>query len=603
MPWSRSRRSRGGPASGYGQAGRAGERGSSPAARQPCSTAVGPIHSHRAARRAPFRATVRCDEPDLRKRSAGRPCRRPRDAHEIAQAEGPARAVRTPDARLRPGRGPRGQRPAPAGRLFAGHGQPSPRCSPTRRTSPSRPSRSARPTRCAPALAVAPEDVGEILVLSGDVPLVQSDLLAELVDMRRARNAAVALVAVHSTDPEGLGRVVRSDDGGQVLRIVEEKDATPEELEIEEINAGVYAFDAAVASPSHRRRQALAGFRRVLSAGAGDPRPRRPPARGLARGRGRRHSRRHQRPVAAGGGGARAADDHQRAPHARRRHDGRSDPDVRGRHGRAGPGRRPRAGRRPARQHQDRRGDADRGGQPDHRHRRSAAIASSGPACSSPPRWRTRSRSGRSRTFAPGSSIGRKVKLGNFAEVKASRLDPGVQQHHFSYIGDAEVGERTNVGRGHDHLQLRRRAGSTGRRSARASSWARTRCSWPRSSLAMAPAPAPGPWSPGTCRRGCWPSACRPGCASLAIGAAAADAHRPGAAPCRRAGQSRQPGRPPSEVVDERRRPAAAGRPHPRPGRGGLRRGRDRARDPAAQPRRPADRRGPPRRAAGSSAW
>jgi bifunctional UDP-N-acetylglucosamine pyrophosphorylase/glucosamine-1-phosphate N-acetyltransferase len=47
-----------------------------------------------------------------------------------------------------------------------------------------------------------------------------------------------------------------------------------------------------------------------------------------------------------------------------------------------------------------------------------------------------------------GSSIGRNVRLGNFAEVKASRLEPGVQQHHFSYIGDAELGERTNVGAG-----------------------------------------------------------------------------------------------------------------------------------------------------------
>jgi bifunctional UDP-N-acetylglucosamine pyrophosphorylase/glucosamine-1-phosphate N-acetyltransferase len=48
----------------------------------------------------------------------------------------------------------------------------------------------------------------------------------------------------------------------------------------------------------------------------------------------------------------------------------------------------------------------------------------------------------------PKSSIGRKAKLGNFAEVKGSRLDAGVQQHHFSYIGDAVVGERTNVGAG-----------------------------------------------------------------------------------------------------------------------------------------------------------
>jgi bifunctional UDP-N-acetylglucosamine pyrophosphorylase/glucosamine-1-phosphate N-acetyltransferase len=48
----------------------------------------------------------------------------------------------------------------------------------------------------------------------------------------------------------------------------------------------------------------------------------------------------------------------------------------------------------------------------------------------------------------PKSSIGRNARLGNFAEVKASRLEPGVQQHHFSYIGDAVLGEKTNVGAG-----------------------------------------------------------------------------------------------------------------------------------------------------------
>ena len=48
----------------------------------------------------------------------------------------------------------------------------------------------------------------------------------------------------------------------------------------------------------------------------------------------------------------------------------------------------------------------------------------------------------------PGSSIGHGAKLGNFAEVKNSRLGPGVQQHHFSYLGDADVGERANIGAG-----------------------------------------------------------------------------------------------------------------------------------------------------------
>lgn len=48
----------------------------------------------------------------------------------------------------------------------------------------------------------------------------------------------------------------------------------------------------------------------------------------------------------------------------------------------------------------------------------------------------------------PGAAVGRGAKIGNFAEVKNSRLGPGVQQHHFSYLGDADVGERTNVGAG-----------------------------------------------------------------------------------------------------------------------------------------------------------
>jgi bifunctional UDP-N-acetylglucosamine pyrophosphorylase/glucosamine-1-phosphate N-acetyltransferase len=48
----------------------------------------------------------------------------------------------------------------------------------------------------------------------------------------------------------------------------------------------------------------------------------------------------------------------------------------------------------------------------------------------------------------PGSSIGPDVQLGNFAEVKNSRLERGVKQHHVSYLGDAHVGAGTNVGAG-----------------------------------------------------------------------------------------------------------------------------------------------------------
>ena len=87
-------------------------------------------------------------------------------------------------------------------------------------------------------------DVEEILVVSGDVPLVEAELLSSLLEARSMDHAAIALVSVAAIDPSGLGRVVRND-GGTVERIVEEKDASEEELQIGEINAGLYAMDAA----------------------------------------------------------------------------------------------------------------------------------------------------------------------------------------------------------------------------------------------------------------------------------------------------------------------------------------------------------------------
>ena len=96
----------------------------------------------------------------------------------------------------------------------------------------------------AAALAVLPDGVEEILVVSGDVPLVQADLLSALLELRGLDHAAIALVSVDAIDPTGLGRVVRND-GGTVERIVEDKDATDEERQISEINAGLYAIDAA----------------------------------------------------------------------------------------------------------------------------------------------------------------------------------------------------------------------------------------------------------------------------------------------------------------------------------------------------------------------
>src|SRR5512140_569593 len=96
----------------------------------------------------------------------------------------------------------------------------------------------------AAALAAVPDDVDEVLVLSGDVPLVEAEQLHAVLEQRRLDDAAIALASVFAADPAELGRVVRGEFG-TVERIVEARDATADDLETNEINAGLYAFDAA----------------------------------------------------------------------------------------------------------------------------------------------------------------------------------------------------------------------------------------------------------------------------------------------------------------------------------------------------------------------
>jgi bifunctional UDP-N-acetylglucosamine pyrophosphorylase/glucosamine-1-phosphate N-acetyltransferase len=82
---------------------------------------------------------------------------------------------------------------------------------------------------------------GTVVLLSGDVPLLTPASLASLVARHRDAGAAATVVSAMVERPSGYGRVVRS--GGEITRIVEERDATPEEREIKEINAGIYAFE------------------------------------------------------------------------------------------------------------------------------------------------------------------------------------------------------------------------------------------------------------------------------------------------------------------------------------------------------------------------
>jgi bifunctional UDP-N-acetylglucosamine pyrophosphorylase/glucosamine-1-phosphate N-acetyltransferase len=95
------------------------------------------------------------------------------------------------------------------------------------------------------AVAALPEDFdGEVVVVSGDVPLLDATTLTELVAEHRASRAAATLLSAILDDPTGYGRIVRDADGG-VDRIVEQKDATDDELRIGEINSGTYVFAVA----------------------------------------------------------------------------------------------------------------------------------------------------------------------------------------------------------------------------------------------------------------------------------------------------------------------------------------------------------------------
>jgi bifunctional UDP-N-acetylglucosamine pyrophosphorylase/glucosamine-1-phosphate N-acetyltransferase len=83
---------------------------------------------------------------------------------------------------------------------------------------------------------------GEVLVMYGDTPLLTTATLEALVATHLAERAAMTLVSFDADDPTGYGRILR-DAGGAVTGVVEQRDATPEQLALREGNAGVYVFD------------------------------------------------------------------------------------------------------------------------------------------------------------------------------------------------------------------------------------------------------------------------------------------------------------------------------------------------------------------------
>jgi bifunctional UDP-N-acetylglucosamine pyrophosphorylase/glucosamine-1-phosphate N-acetyltransferase len=296
------------------------------------------------------------------------------------------------------------------------------------------------------ALASLPADAQEILVVSGDVPRVDAGILRDLLDQRRLDHAAFALTAVAAYDPRQLGRVVRSD-GGSVERIVEAADATEDELEIGEINAGLYAFDGdwlrgAIGRLRPSPRTGELYLTELVT---------------IARADGRL--------VAA----LDVEDDgrlmgiNDRAELAQAEWDLRTE--LNAGHMRAGV-----TMRDPSTVYVDAtvelgedvtlvpnvilRGRTKIGEGTLVGAGSEIVDSTIGAGCVV---WASIVESsdvldgasvGPFAHLRAGSSIGPGAEIGNFAEVKNSRLGPGVKQHHVSYLGDADVGARTNVGAG-----------------------------------------------------------------------------------------------------------------------------------------------------------
>ncbi|MEK8130856.1 NTP transferase domain-containing protein [Paenibacillus filicis] len=94
---------------------------------------------------------------------------------------------------------------------------------------------------------------GSTLVLTGDTPLIRQSTIERLLAAQRAHISAGVVLTAIVQDPTGYGRIIRDPSSGEVVDIIEEKDATPEQKRITEINTGIFCFD------NERLFQALPG--------------------------------------------------------------------------------------------------------------------------------------------------------------------------------------------------------------------------------------------------------------------------------------------------------------------------------------------------------
>lgn len=297
--------------------------------------------------------------------------------------------------------------------------------------------------RC--GLAASPDEAAELVVTMGDVPLQPSMLYATLLDALRGRSAAIALVSARLDDPSGYGRLVRGADGS-VAAVVEESDADEAQRAIPEINVGTYAFDAAWLRAAIGRVPASASgeyyLTDLVSVAVADGRavavvdaPDAADAMGindrvaLAYAEERMRRRINERHMRNGVTIIEPATT-------------RIDATVEiGQDARIEPGT-TLAGSTVIAQ------DAVIG---PNAHVRDSRIGPRSHVWASVIEESTVAEDVEIGPFAhlrPGAEIGARCRIGNFAEVKKTRIGAGTQQHHFSYLGDAEIGENVNVGAG-----------------------------------------------------------------------------------------------------------------------------------------------------------
>jgi len=289
------------------------------------------------------------------------------------------------------------------------------------------------------------QDPGPVLVLYGDTPLLQPATIRQLLELHRRTGAAATMLTAALDDPAGYGRVVRGPDGG-VARVVEEADASPDEARLREVNAGTYVFEPAAL------REALAALRPDNAQGEYYL----PDTIAWLLERGRRVSALQVDAAQAMGVNSRrelaAAEAVMRARILERLMDaGVTIVDPAATYVHAGV----RVGRDTVIKPQSYLEGGTVVGSGctigPQAHLVDAALADRVTVVASTV---VQSEVGEGTTIGPysrlrpGARIGRFVEIGNFAEIKNATVGDYTKVHHMSYLGDARVGTRVNIGAG-----------------------------------------------------------------------------------------------------------------------------------------------------------